>query len=104
MNEQIDNITCEIDSLILDLMCPLRMSKTINQVAFTKLTQAMDRLQPLIDQETFVPKVLVGKLWFIFTSMLSEAEHAKDKREEIEILAWDIEERLRELFGPHFKA
>ena len=102
MTEQIDSITNEIDSLLLDLLGPLRTSKTINQTAFTKVTQALDRLQPLIERETLVPKVLVGKLWFIFTSMLAEAEHAKDKREQIEIAAWDIQERLRRLFSPRF--
>jgi hypothetical protein len=102
MTEQIDTITNEIDSLLLDLLGPLRTSKTINQTVFTKVTQALDRLHPLIERETLVPKVLVGKLWFIFTSMLSEAEHAKDKREQIEIAAWDIQERLRRLFGPQF--
>ena len=102
MTEQINSITNEIDSLLLDFLGPLRTSKTINQSIFFKVTQAIDRLQPLIDRETLVPKVLVGKLWFIFTSMLSEAEHAKDKREQIEIAAWDIQERLRRLFGPQF--
>ena len=100
MTEQIDNITGEIDSLLLDLLGPLRTSKTINQTAFTKVTQAIDRLQPLLDQERLVPKELVGKLWFIFTSMLAEAEHAKERREQIEIAAWDIQERLRKLFSP----
>lgn len=102
MTEQIDLITNEIDSMLIELLGPLRTTKTINQTAFTKVAEAIDRLQPLIENEVLVPKVLVGKLWFIFTSMLSEAEHAKDKREEIEFAAWDIQERLRKLFGPRF--
>ncbi|NOZ12426.1 MAG: hypothetical protein GXO69_02115 [Acidobacteria bacterium] len=102
MIKTIEQITAEIDSLMLDLLGPLRASKTINQAAFTKLKEKMDNLLPLMETQQQVPKELVGKLWFIFTSMLSEAEHAKTNREEIEILAWDIQERLRCLFGPKF--
>ena len=102
MTEEINGIVTEIDALMLDLLGPLRTAKTINTIAFTRLTQAIDRLGPLLEDQSFVPKVLVGKLWFIFTTMLSEAEHARDKREQIEIAAWDVQERLRRLFGPRF--
>ena len=102
MREEIENIINEIDSLLLDLLGPLRSSKTLNANAIARLTQSLDRLSPLLAEEQLVPKVLVGKLWFIFTSMLSEAEHAKDTREQIEIAAWDIQERLRRIFGPRF--
>lgn len=102
MTKTVEQITVEIDSLMLDVLGPLRTSKTINQTAFTKLKGKIDNLLPMMETQQYVPKELVGKLWFIFTSMLSEAEHAKTNREEIEILAWDIQERLRRLFGPKF--
>ena len=98
----IEEITTIIDGLMLDLLGPLRTAKTINQGALTQLTEALDALQPLLELETMVPKNLVGKLWFIFTSMLSEAEHARSNREQIETAAWGIQERLRHLFGPKF--
>lgn len=98
----IEEITAKIDALTLDLLGPLRMSKTINHGALAKLTEALDALGPLLEPETMISKSLAGKLWFIFTSMLSEAEHARSNREQIEIVAWDIQERLRRLFEPRF--
>lgn len=102
MIEKIDIITQQIDSLLLGFLGPLRTQKKINQEVYAQLTQAIDSLMPLLEQQALVPKNLVGKLWFIFTSMLSEAEHAKEQREQIEAFAWDLQERLRKLFGPHF--
>jgi len=103
MNDNFAQIVNEIDTLTLDLLVPLRSSKTINQKAISQLIIVIDNLSQLLESQAFVPKELVGKLWFIFTSMLSEAEHAKNNKEEIEILAWDIQERLRHLFGPIFQ-
>jgi hypothetical protein len=98
----IEEIAAKVDGLTLDLLGPLRMSKTIDQGALAQLKEALDALGPLWASEEMVSKKLVGNLWFIFTSMLSEAEHARGNREQIEIVAWDIQERLRRLFEPRF--
>ncbi len=102
MNEDLDILTIEIDSLVLDLLGPLRTSKTINQMAFTRLKNSIEKLGPLLESRELVPKKLVGTLFFIFTSILSEAEHAKNNKDEIEFLAWDIQERLENLLGPKY--
>jgi hypothetical protein len=48
-----------------------------------------------------IPRRLVGKLWFIFTQALAEADHARSP-EEILRYAWDYEDKLEQLFGPWF--
>jgi hypothetical protein len=100
----VDAVAKEIDLVVLDVLGPLRTSKTVNDAAHARLEAAVDRLGVLLESESLVPKNVVGSLWFIFTSMLAEAEHARDpkQREKIERTAWDFAERLRRIFGPKF--
>ncbi len=48
-----------------------------------------------------IPRRLAGKLWFLFTQMLTEADHASSP-EEILRGAWSYQEQLEKLFGPWF--
>ena len=100
----VDAVAKEIDLVVLDVLGPLRTSKTVNEAAHARLGVAVDRLGVLLESESLVPKKVVGSLWFIFTSMLTEAEQARDpkQREKIEMTAWDFAERLRRIFGPKF--
>jgi hypothetical protein len=100
----LEAVTQEIDGAALDVLGPLRMTKTLNDAAWAKLLSAVDRVAVMLKPEQVVPKKLVGTLWFIFTSMLTEADHSRDPRhrEKIEMTAWDFAERLRRIFGPSF--
>src|SRR5215471_21747711 len=46
-----------------------------------------------------ISRRVTGKLWFIFTQMLSEADHTRAP-EEILRRAWNYAEQLEKLFGP----
>jgi|WetSurMetagenome_2_1015567.scaffolds.fasta_scaffold00253_2 hypothetical protein len=103
MKDKLAQIVSEIDLLTLEILGPLRSSKTINQMAIKDLYMTLDRLNDSLHSEVMISKNLVGKVWFIFTSMLAEAEHARNNREEIEIIAWNVQEKLRRIFGPTYE-
>ncbi len=98
---RINEISIELDSLVTELLVPLRASKTLNMEALNKLNILLDELADLLSGAEMVPRKLTGSLWMIFTSMLTEAEYAKN-RDEIEIQAWGVQDKLRKIFGPVF--
>jgi hypothetical protein len=68
------DIEARLDALTIPLLVPLRSTKTLDGTA-------------------------IGKAWFIFTSMLDEADHATAP-EPILDSAWQWQERLHRAFGP----
>jgi hypothetical protein len=60
-----------------------------------------DGFADVLGSEEVVPRELVGKLWFIFTTLLSEAESAPAP-DAILDAAWEYSERLQKIFGPDF--
>ncbi|HEX8255749.1 MAG TPA: hypothetical protein VF846_21600 [Thermoanaerobaculia bacterium] len=97
--EQIGQLKSRFDRIVIDVLGPLRSTKQINREAVDALTALLDELRLLLADEEYVPRTFVGELWFVFTAMLSEADHAKDP-EPILIDAWTVAERLRRIFGP----
>lgn len=98
---KITEIEQTVDKLLLDVLGPLRASKTINREAIQQLNIAIDELIPLLSNQANVPRILTGTLWYIFTSMLTEAEYAEN-RQEIENTAWGLQDKLRKIYGPIF--
>ena len=101
---ELKEIVEQIDTLSAELLLSLRKggkAKQLDKNLFTRLTSAMEELERLLSNENHVSKDLVGTLWFIFTSMLAEADHANDPQP-ILAAAWDVQERLSRIFGPHF--
>jgi hypothetical protein len=96
-------IEARLDELTLPLLLPLRSSKTLDSVAFADLLRLGDELAVAIRTADQVSVRLVGKAWFVFTQMLTEAEHAPSP-EPIRDAAWQWQERLSQAFGPHFDA
>lgn len=90
-----------LDRITTDLMLPLRSSKTIDASAVGDLGELCDDLERLAAPTRPVPMSLVGKLWFLFTAMLGEAEHTREP-EPILATAWEYADRLNRIFGPHF--
>lgn len=100
-NTRVSELSVQINEAIPALLGPLRTQKQLDRNALTKIEAILVELSQELSSSENVSKQLVGRLWFIFTSMLGEAEHAKN-RDEIEIAAWGIQEKLRRIFGPHF--
>ena len=89
------------DNLVLPFLGPIRMSKKIDQRHYAELMALMDELIAARDEFEQFPRDLAGELWFIFTTMLAEADHARDP-ESILMPAWNYEEKLVRFFGPRF--
>jgi hypothetical protein len=79
----------------------LRTSKLVDSAAMTDLLETVDLIRARLGEDDLVPRRLAGTLWYIFTSMLTEAEHARSP-EPILDAAWNYEDRLRRIFGPKF--
>jgi hypothetical protein len=79
----------------------LRTSKLVDSTAMTDLLGTADLIRAKLNGDDLISRRLTGTLWYIFTSMLTEAEHARSP-EPILDAAWSYEERLRRIFGPTF--
>ena len=77
MNEKLIELYDELNSLELDLLGPIRISKTINNEAFNQFYLLLELLKELLKNEDCIPINLVGKLFNIYSAMMSESYHAK---------------------------
>ena len=84
-------------------MLPLRISKSIDVDSLKELNKLLSDVTTLYAESEMIPRQLTGNLWFIFTSMLSEAEHTRNL-EPILNIAWELQEKLRRIFGPRFSS
>jgi hypothetical protein len=97
----VEHLEARVDEATTRLLVPLRMTKTVDSVALADLTLAVAGLTEIFGVTDSIPRVLVGKLWFVFTQMLLEAEHANDP-DPILDAAWVYEDTLTHLFEPRF--
>jgi hypothetical protein len=92
-------VTTRFNDIVLEVLAPIRMSKTVDRAAMGELHIVLDELAHALRDEDDVPKKLTGELWYVFTSMLAEAGHAADP-ELITSAAWEVQEKLELIFGP----
>lgn len=81
-----------------------RRGRAVRDVGRTDLCQFSQLVADLISEvhdAPVIPRRLTGKLWFIFTQMLSEADHTRSP-EEILDSAWRYADQLQKLFGPWY--
>ena len=97
----LDDLNQKLDRIITELLPPIRAEKRVPTDAFNDLLELLDQFEKHLAKEEVVPKVLVGTLWFIFTSVLAEADHAKEPGPILNA-AWTLQEKLRVIFGPRF--
>ena len=76
INDRMTEIEESINKLIVDLLVPIRTSKTVDKEVFNKLYLLLDELKALIKGESIISRKLAGELFFIYTSISAEAEHA----------------------------
>ncbi len=76
INDRMTEIEESINKLIVDLLVPIRTSKTVDKGVFNKLYLLLDELKALIKGESIISRKLAGELFFIYTSISAEAEHA----------------------------
>lgn len=98
---RIKELEARLNVLTSELLAPLRATKEVNTAALNGLLEVVDGLVEEIGKDAHVPRLLTGKLWFIFTQMLSEADHTRSP-DDILNSAWLYESRLEHIFGPTF--
>ena len=79
----------------------MRASKRVDHQAMDQLLQLVADLISEVADAPMISRRLTGKLWLIFTQMLSEADHTQSP-EEILHSAWRYEDQLQKLFGPQY--
>lgn len=98
---QINELENRLDTLTTAILLPLRASKHVDHRAMDQLSQLVTDLIGEVGDAPALPRRLTGKLWFVFTQMLSEAGHTRSP-EEILDSAWLYEDQLEKLFGPWY--
>jgi len=99
MTDRLTEIRERFDRVVLDLLGPIRMQKRVDSDALATMLGILSDLAEVMQDEDQVPRKLVGDLWYVFTAMLAEADHAKDPPQ-ILAAAWEIQEQLQQIFGP----
>lgn len=98
---QTDELENRLDRLTTAILIPLRASKHVDHQAMDQLGQLVADLISETGEAPVISRRLTGKLWFIFTQMLAEADHARSP-EEILDNAWRYQDQLQKLFGPWY--
>jgi len=96
---EIDELEARLDTLTTAILVPMRTSKDVDHQALGSLNNLIKDLISEVGDAPAIPRRLAGKLWFIFTQMLTEADHTRSP-EEILRSAWNYQEQLEKLFGP----
>jgi hypothetical protein len=96
LEEQLDNLTTTI-------LPAMRATKHVDREAFNQLNDLVAALALELAGAELVPRRLTGKLWFVFTQALAEADHTRTP-EEILRYAWNYQDKLQNLFGPWFSS
>jgi hypothetical protein len=94
---QLDRFESRLDALTTEILVPLRVSKTVQSKAISELYALADELADALKDEELIPRRLAGKLWFVFTQMLAEADHTR-MPDDILMSAWGYQDRLRRIF------
>ena len=76
MNQRIKEIENEIDALILDLLGPIRLSKTIEKITLNKFYDLLNELKEIIVGKEYIPRRIAGMLLYIYRIISVEAENA----------------------------
>jgi hypothetical protein len=98
---RLEELEERLDALTTVILLPLRASKYVDHAALDQLNNLVHDLVREISDAPTISRRLTGKLWFIFTQMLAQADHTRAP-EEILSRAWTYQDRLEALFGPWF--
>lgn len=96
-------LEARLDALTTEILLPLRATKDVDSDAINRLYALADEFAVEMGGADAVPRLLTGKLWFVFTQMLSEADHTRSP-DDILMSAWGYESRLVKIFGPFFSS
>jgi hypothetical protein len=95
------DLEARLDEITTRMLLPLRASKQLDSAVVVDLMDVARSLRAELEDAQMVPRRLVGKLWFVFTAMLTEAQYAALPGPIIEA-AWAYEDVLDDIFGARF--
>ena len=72
-----EELYVNINELVQDLLIPARVEKKINKEAFEKFYNILVELENKVKGEEYIPRKIVGLLYFISTSLSAEATNLK---------------------------
>jgi hypothetical protein len=98
---RMSELEARLDTLTTAILVPMRATKYVDRDAFAQLDRLVSDLISEIGDSPDISRRLAGKLWFIFTQALTEAEHSRSP-DEILRYAWSYQDQLEQLFGPSF--
>ena len=98
---RISELEARLDNLTTAILLPMRATKYVDQDAFAQLDRLVGDLISEIGDAPDISRRLTGKLWFVFTQALTEAEHSRSPGEILRY-AWSYQDKLEQLFGPPF--
>ncbi|HXP54170.1 MAG TPA: hypothetical protein VN847_04415 [Streptosporangiaceae bacterium] len=98
---RISELEARLDTLTTAILLPMRATKYVDQDAFAQLDRLVGDLISEIGDAPDISRRLTGKLWFVFTQALTEAQHSRSP-DEILRYAWSYQDKLEQLFGPWF--
>lgn len=87
----------EISLLTKEILVALRPRKIIKEDSFLQLYKLLEELKYLIAGKEFIRRKLAGLLFFLFKSLISEANHTSDP-ELILNEAWRINGYLLDIY------
>lgn len=62
----------QIDELVLDLLIPARMEKSIDKETFEKFCEILNNIENEVRGKEDIPRKIVGLLFFIYCSLSDE--------------------------------
>lgn len=74
---RMNELAIEIDEMMQDILLPARAEKIANENAFMKLDLVLKEMKQTIDSKDMVSCKLIGRLFFLYSSLISEAQFCK---------------------------
>ena len=98
-DDPVEGTLKKIEDVVSRIVHAARLGKVVDQERLEMLLVLLDDLADQLTGVEMIRKDMVGMLWYPFTALLAEADHAQEPDALIRA-AWEIKERLRRIFGP----
>jgi hypothetical protein len=98
----IEDLESEFDSVSLRMLLGLRVMHRLEPSDVAQLRKLVDRVAEALGDQRLIPRSFVGKLWYVFTASLAEADHSSSPEPVLDF-AWDYAQSLHAIFGPTFE-
>lgn len=92
-----EEIYMKINEIIQDLLIPARTEKRIDTEVFNRFYNILVELESKVRGKQYIPRKIVGILYFIYTSLSAEAMYC-NYQDELFIAVAHLEDMLDKIF------